>query len=535
MKNRYARLPSQTRPGRLAIVLVLALMGPAGAVRADDLLVNTFDSDVSGIAWDQWRDYVSSHDASWDRLQDADGDANSGSMYLTVDWPLTSAPNWNNAWNDVQVAFSAGTFAAADYLEVEAYVKVDVTNSSTAVDGGYGVMGLYLNGGSGGWQQVQGYANLAATDSWQRIHGSLSGVAPGTYDQVVVGFISNGGSSLTNTVRYWLDNVKLTAPPSVHTNQPALSLVKAPPAGLTCMATAPDDAWQRQMVRTVNSGYSWHTASAVATTTTYSLTVAAFPGAAHSGFEAMMYLIPLAGMSGPDDGSVDWDSAHVAYFTITAQPDGIGRGNFRYKVNSVNGETFRGWTDLDCASGPLGTWTLSFNNNTNVTLTAPDNSSATLALPAADADQFQGELMAYFGVRPTAATRIGQSATFSRIQIAGAATAMDDDFVSSGPPYNLDSAAWVRKASSSQGIFITPPDAKYWVTWPQPDAGFTNLFVTDHISRKLANTEWFSLPSGNTGWLNVAGNSRLTVVKQSALDAAFSYPPTNCFFGLFHE
>jgi len=43
---------------------------------------------------------------------------------------------------------------------------------------------------------------------------------------------------------------------------------------------------------------------------------------------------------------VDWDSAHVTYFTITGNADGTGRGNFRYKVNSASGETFRSWTDL---------------------------------------------------------------------------------------------------------------------------------------------------------------------------------------------
>jgi hypothetical protein len=80
-------------------------------------------------------------------------------MYITVNWPLASDSNWNNGWNDVQVALGAGTFAAADYIDVEAFVKVDVTNSSIAVDGSYGVIGLYVNGGSGGWQQVQGYAN----------------------------------------------------------------------------------------------------------------------------------------------------------------------------------------------------------------------------------------------------------------------------------------------------------------------------------------------------------------------------------------
>jgi hypothetical protein len=535
MKAQYITCKSATHPHLLWMLASLALLSSVSVATADNLLVNTFDSDISGIAWENWRSYVTGHDRVWDPSQDADGNASSGSMYVTVNWPMASDANWNNSWNDVQVAFGAGTFGAADYIDVEAFVKVDVANSSTAVDGSYGVIGLYVNGGSGGWQQVQGYATLAATGDWQRIRGSLSGIPAQTYDSVVVGFISNGGSSLTNTVNYWIDNVRLTAPPSVHTNRPALNIAKAPPAGLTCMASAPGDAWQRQMVRTVNSSYSWHTASAASITTTYSINVAAFPGAALSGFEAMMYLIPVTGMSNPDGGSVDWDSAHVTYFTITANTDGTGRGNFRYKVNSPNGETFRSWTDFNCASGPLGTWLLTFNNDTNVTIAAPDGTSTTLTIPDSDAANFQGDLIAYFGVRPTDTTRIGQSATFSRIKITGAAATIDDTFVSSGPPYDLDAATWIRKASSPQGIFITAPDTQYWVTWPQPDGGFTNLYAVDNLSKELGNGEWLSLPVDATGWLNVAGDRRLTVVRQSTLNTAFSYAPTNCFFGLFHQ
>ena len=202
MKTDHIKPQSKTCPGLLFIILGLALLGPAGAARGDDLLVNTFAFDISGIAWENWRSYVTGHEKVWDPSQDADGNASSGSMYVTVNWPLASDPTWNNGWNDVQVAFNAGAFAAADYIDLEAFVKVDVANSSTAVDGSYGVIGLYVNGGTGGWREVQGYATLAATGGWQRIHGSLSGIPPQTYDSVVLGFISNGGSSLTNTVKY---------------------------------------------------------------------------------------------------------------------------------------------------------------------------------------------------------------------------------------------------------------------------------------------------------------------------------------------
>jgi len=232
-----------------------------------------------------------------------------------VDWPQTG---WVTGWNDVQFFFNTPSLVTpADYLVCEAYIKIDTTNSSLATGGAsYGISGLYLNGGNDpGWQPVSGFNVMpaATADGWTRISGNISGFTGSNYNQVVVGLISQNTHTLTNTVRYWVDNIRITAPPSVNTNRPALNIAKAPPAGLTCMASAPTDPWQRQMVRTVNSSYSWHTATAASNTTTYAITVGAIPGGAQSGFEAMMYLIPETGMSNPDGGSVDWDSAHVTY------------------------------------------------------------------------------------------------------------------------------------------------------------------------------------------------------------------------------
>jgi hypothetical protein len=500
---------------------------------AENLIVNAFDTDISGIAWENWRSYVTGHAEVWDPSQDADGNTNSGSMYVTVNWPTISDPTWNNGWNDVQIAFGTQSFDSSAFIDFEAYIKIDVTNSFSAQDGSYGVMGLYVNSP---WSQVQGYAGLRATNGWQRIHGSFSGIPSGTYNEAIIGLISNGGSSLTNTVNYWIDNIRFTAPPSVNTNRPALSIVKAPPSGLTCIASQPGDAWQRQMIRTVNSGYSWYSTTSFSDTTTYSITLADFPGVAYSGFEALMYLIPVTGMSNPDGGSVDWDSAHVAYFTITRNADGTGNGNFRYKINSPSGETFQNWTDFASASGPLGTWALTFNNDTNVIITAPDSTSTSFTIPDSDAANFQGPLIAYFGVRPTDDSRVGQSATFSRIKITGGLDPIDDNFVSAGAPYVLDPNTWVKKASNPQGIIVTAPDAKYWVCWPTPDTGYETLYATDDLTKQLGTfNEWLSLPTAATGWINVGGVKRLTIIDQSTLDTAFTYTPVNCFFGLFHQ
>ena len=155
------RIRSQSK-AVLPIFCGLALLGSAGAARADDLLVNTFEFGLGGIVWENWRTYVTGHDEIWDSAQDADGNASSGSMYVTVDWPLASDPNWNNSWNDVQVAYGAGSFASGDYIDVEVFVKVDVTNSSPALDGSYGAVGLYVMAGTAGGSRCR------ASPRWRR-------------------------------------------------------------------------------------------------------------------------------------------------------------------------------------------------------------------------------------------------------------------------------------------------------------------------------------------------------------------------------
>src|SRR5882672_8024213 len=83
---------------------------------AENLIVNAFDTDISGIAWENWRSYVTGHTEVWDPSQDADGNTNSGSMYVTVNWPTIS---WNSGWNDVQIAFRTQSFDSSAFIDFE--------------------------------------------------------------------------------------------------------------------------------------------------------------------------------------------------------------------------------------------------------------------------------------------------------------------------------------------------------------------------------------------------------------------------------
>ncbi len=535
MTTQHAKPTSAIRLRLLLLPVGLALICSGSVAVAQDLIINTFDSGISGIDWQNFRNYAYNYNEVWDPSQDADGNPNSGSMYLTVNWPTNSDPNWNNSWNDVQIAFGTPQFNSSDYVSFEADIKVDTINSFPALDGSYGAVELIVNNP---WQNVLGWAPLIATNGWQRLAGSFSAIPAGTYHEAIVGFISNGTAACTNTVSYWIDNIIFTAVQTTGTNRPALTLTKAPPAGLTCICSQPGGTWQRQMIATVNSDYSWNTATAISNTTTYSMNIAAFPGTGYPSFNSQMFLIPQAGMAGsPIDDSINWDSANVVDLSVGENPDRTATGYFTYKINNAGNWNAALSVSNLCASGPLGKWSLTFNNNTNVTITAPDNTTTNFTIPASAALLFQDPLFVYVGTQPNNNANIGQLSTFSRVQISGAAGSINDNFVSAGTPgqpYLLDTNTWTLNAADSKGVFITAPDAKYWVAWPLPDPGFTNLFVTDNLSNKLGGSQWLGLPTSATGWINVGDAERLAIVNQSTLNAAFSYTPTNCLFGLFH-
>ena len=543
MKTQYADQQS-TMPQCLLSASVgfalFAILFTAPMASAQDLLVDTFPNAASvslgnapGLDWDNFRGYDVT--VTWDPTQNSTGSATNGSMYVTVDWPGPSDADYTTAWTDMQFGFStAGAFNASNYIAFECDIKVDVTNSYTALDGSYGAIELIINDP---WQNVIGWQQLLATNGWQHFSGSfsaISGTVAPSYDEAIVGLISQSTGTCTNTISYWIDNIVFTAVPALNTNQPTISMGKAPPPGLTCICSQAGGTYQRQIIETVNSDYSWNTATAASNTTTYSMTIAAFPGASYSGFADQLFLIPQAGMAGsPLDDDIDWDSADVVDLFVGINADKTATGTFQYKVNQPGSwNTSLIVTNL-CASGPLGTWSLTFNNNTNVTLTAPNNSSTNFAIPASDASLFQDPLFVYVGDQPNENANIGQSSTFSQLTITGAADSIDDNFASDG---TLATNTWANDtASDVNGIFITAPDAKYWLTWPTPDGGFTNVYATDNLANQIGGAQWKSLPSASTGWVLVGGDERLTVINQSTLNTAFGYQPTNCFFRLWHQ
>jgi hypothetical protein len=540
MNIKFVNQPSQN-PGLLIAVLagvaLLAMSFAAQVASAQDLLVDTFADassvnvgSVPGIDWVNYRGL--NVNVTWDPNEQSPGNPNPGAMYVTVDWPATSDPNYTTSWTDTQFGFdTGGAFNTSSYIAFECDIKVDVTNSSLAIDAkDYGAVELIVNNP---WDNVVGWAQLLNTNGWQHFKGYFSamGSAQGMHSQAIIGLISQGTDTLTNTVSYWIDNVVFSAPPTANTNRPPISVATAPPPGLTCICSQAGGTFQRQVIETANSDYSWNTGTAASNTTTYSMTIAEFPRPSYTGFADQMFLIPVAGMAGShQDNDIDWNSSDVAALYVGENSDGSGTGTFQYKVNQPSSWNTSLIVIKTNAAGPLGTWSLAFNNNTNVTLTAPDKTSTNFTIDATDASQFADPLYIYLGDQPNQNANIGQSSTFSEFSVAGAAGSFSDNFAT----FNTNN--WANDtASDDLGIFVTAPDVKYWLKWPTPDAGFTNVFATDNLTNRIAKGQWKSLPSASTGWVLVGGNERLTVIDESTLDAAFGYQPTNVFLEMYHN
>jgi hypothetical protein len=129
-------------------------------------------------------------------------------------------------------------------------------------------------------------------------------------------------------------------------------------------------------------------------------------------------------------------------------------------------------------------------------------------LPSDAAALFADPLVAYFGVQPNQLGNIGQSAVFSRVQITGVATPLDDNFTGE----TLDTTKLAVTAADATGIIPVPPSAAYWLKWTAPATGF-NL----QASPTLASGSWV-----DPGLINVVqvGSQKVVLVPSTNLPSA---------------
>jgi hypothetical protein len=470
-------------------------------------------------AWENWSAPASTEaDATLDA---GGGGTGSGSMRV-----INNFDNLPGGYSQSVVSLNLGADVDAEtlYTNISFDIKLD-PSSFPRVDGvNYGAVEMIVrNGPNWDWNSLGSFELTASYTNWTHLNFPVKTPA----DKVHHLTLKLGENNLTNTVIYNVDNVRWDES-TVAIPPPTMALEKTKP-GLNLMA-ASSGQYDRQGIATVDSTFGWVGSTAPVS---YSMTIKDFPnGASYGGFSTHFYLVP--GTPGTEDAP-DWNEPTCVLIDIQAHADGTGRATFHYKTNAPNSN---GAATLDNlgnqyfnsspTNGPvgqlgsvtgasiLGTWTVSFNQDTNITLTAPDGTSTSLVMPPEDAAQFAGDLKVYFGAVPGQTANIGQSAILSRAQIKSGSTTLLDDTFSTAP---LDPALWVVRSISAAGVTLITPDQPYFVSWTTPASGFTlqtnsdltltnnwgDPQVTDQLVgvRRRALLPASALPAANKGFFRL--------------------------------
>ena len=544
------------------LAVATLLVGGASLTFAQtaDLPISTFDAGTQGAQPDGCGFWYGSGSAGWD------GTVGNpvGSLYIQTtfgpssDTPLTEyicLPG-DNLWYP-----GKGTFTLSLYKSIEFDIRWD--NTSTVTLGQFNDLSTwpqtntpswappgYLSGSTPGLEvdacykgdgstTFIAYTNIpsAATSGW--VHVAIPIVSSTANIDPSIGIIfkkwinNNWAIQSAQTANFWIDNVMLqgTAGPPP---PPTVSLAPAQP-GLNLFAGT-SGGNDRENIRTVSTNLSW--VGHGSTPVSYTFTITNYPGPSAPYFMINSFLIPVpydrtAGTNGSVGGeaSPDWNEATCIFMDFENYNDGSGDWRFRYKTNSPssNGTSNSYYADMQvelhdtAAAGVLGTWTLTFVNNTNVTMTHNDSGASTNFVFSPDkvswwADNSGAPLPMYYyiGCRGQG-SGAGLAAVLSRATIQGTVDTLNDNFLADTA---LDTNKWQVVAAYAPSIQLVPsiPKPVYWVNWTLPAAGYqleSSSALTGPWKTSVEPTLAFAgiiktlvtasdLPSANAGYFRAA-------------------------------
>jgi hypothetical protein len=456
-------------------VVALALAASASLSLAQNTSsTNTFDNEASITSLVHWWGVTTTR--TWDGTLDAGYDPMSGSLRVEV--PYTEAANeqfmihytianrWG--WDD------GYTLDATTYTNLSFDVKVDPASYVTTGGQNYGNLQVGLTTQANWDNRINPPTKTLPLTATNWTHFDIPVNPAWNFLNEVVGFYIYmwSGDAHTNTLTFNIDNIMLTKPTvPVVIPPPTVSLVK-PIRGIAFVAASPGQ-WDRQNIRTVGNNYNWIGASGPVS---YSVTVAKHADMA--GFQLHTYLVP--GPVAPTRADSDWAEPNVLMWRIFKNADGSARSEVHCKTNAPesNGTMF---TARDQGGGtmggmadasPVGTWTLTFNQTTNFTITAPSGATFTTNIPNEYIDVWRPtpEMQISVGCVPADPVRVGQMATVTGVKITGTAGGNVDSSFEGVP---LDTNIWsIVAASPTWGVQQIGTDAAYWVNWTLPATGF---------------------------------------------------------------
>lgn len=511
---------------RFTKAMVLALMAfllACFSSRAQTVITNDYTnsfpnngatSDYSGggtsvASWTFWYG-VGGTTIQGDPTNDAAGDPTSGSLNLVM--PFTSSSQQVQVFGtfDNQYGYDGTEVMPLNIItNISFDIYVDPATTPDA-SGNYGSVNMSLvdpKWSSGGrtapWNT---FMTIPAAAKGHWVHMQDTNVAAKCQGMITLGyttaagvgfyFNSYGDGGYPNvTQNIWIDNVSvqtLSAPPPPPP-PPTLGAITKTINGLNCIATdggggSPQN--NRYQVCTVNdNGYSFYGQNSV----TYTWNVKNFP--AHTGTSFQQHVFLVSGEPGQYDQASDWNMTNCIFLTVQQDDSGNAFFNFRYKTNEpggngmlfnshdgVNGVTYPVTNGVSvgprmpvCSltdpSGAVGTWSVTFDNSTNVTMTSPTGLTTNFVFDPAAAAMFADPMSICVGGQPNNTSGI-EKVIYASFAATGCVNPINDNFSADTV---LDTNTWKNESNDTNGCVLLPPNTTYAVPWSLPDNGFSLL------------------------------------------------------------
>lgn len=519
--------------GVAAAGLACCLM--AGSVRAAETVTKfAFDTDINGwhIGWG------GQGAVAWDSTQDSGGNANSGALYITANGAAGdqlvalghfSGQNWVNP--------GSARVDLTEYTNITFDIKWDAANSTIELPAYnatgeplqfWGIPVANAEANTPPWITI-GAAPIpaAASNGWTRVSVPIDPFIANIDSVYGVGFKKYTAANLIGTAAFWVDNIVLqakqvaTAPPSFAKS------FGTPTPGLNLFSSAGGGEFQRTSVKVISQtglGFTDQPGEV-----TYAFTIREYPNPdIYTNYQAHIFLT-----TGPGTASaLDYNEADLIWLNVQGSTNGGAIAYFRYKINAPNsntnifGEEYAGpgeaWggqlTNLPAAT-PIGTWSMTFSQNTNVTLRGPGGVSVDFTIRPEIAQRFVEPLNLVFGAQPNRRSEeepqfnVGQKVVLASAGMTNNGTAVVwDNFLDDTA---LDTTIWTTLSGSPNTAFIIPNDpAQKLVRWSLPDSGFVLEAATNLMG------PWVQVSSPAT-W--TAGAFRNTLVPSSYLSPHQAY------------
>jgi hypothetical protein len=457
--------------------------------------------------------------------------AGAGAGSLEVNSPFTAAGSQNLFFGtfgnggtyDFSVTANLLNF---DTVSFDVYVNPTNQVSPPDANGNWGTINVGVINTSYGYEGFgAGSVTIpgAASNGWVHlsvpIDHTIANVSsiPG----ICFDYNSYGGYPKTN-LTFWIGNLVVHytgAPPPPPTNY----LNKIQALGLVQFADA-TPSYNRQDIRTDQSGtanVTWYNQPGPVK---YSWTIASFPSATYSNFLSGFTLTPDA-VASENYSDPDWSASNVVWVAIQNNSDGTATAGIAWKTNEPAGNSqlynptngvggqlipYNSETNGFTVPSIIGTWSVTFNNNTNITLTGPNGSSTNVVLDPTVAALFNGYVGAYLYSSPTVNANVGQYCTYSAYNITGVGTPVNENLTSGAlisPFLVLNSQNYFYAGdytnSPPNQVFATA-SAAYWLAWSLPAAGFSPVVSASLTARVWNNVAGSIFVNGAQNWIQVS-------------------------------